>query len=91
MKVYTCKQVTIVISNSHGTNVIQYQVLVSNDEEGAVNTWATDKSATDVAANNAKLERHVVTGAFLWVDVQIKSKVENSHGTGNCWMYTVGL
>jgi len=91
MKVYSRKQITVVISNSHPTNVIQYRVLISNDEEGAVNTWAIDKTDTDVVANSVTLERHVITGAFVWVDVQIKSKVEGDHGTGNCWMYAVGL
>ena len=91
MKVYGRRQITVVISNSHPTNIIQYQVLVSNDEEGAANTWAINKAATDVAANNVTLEMHVVTGAFVWVDVQIKSKIADTHGTGNCWMYAVGL
>jgi hypothetical protein len=91
MKVYGRRQITVVISNSHATNIIQYRVLVSNDEEGAANTWAIDKADTDVVANNVTLERHVVTGAFVWVDVQIKSKTADTHGTGNCWMYAVGL
>ena len=91
MKIYGRMQLTVVISNSHAANVIQYRVLVSNDEEGAVNTWAIDKTDTDVVANNVTLGSHVVTGAFVWVDVQIKSKTTDAHGTGNCWAYAVGL
>lgn len=91
MKVYSRKAITVVISNSHAINVIQYRVMVSNDEEGAADTWAIDKSDTDLVANSVTLERHVVTGAFVWVDVQIKSKVADTHGTGNCWMYAVGI
>lgn len=82
---------TVVISNSHTSNWIKYKVLVSNDEEGAANTWVEDKAEAVLNNSTSTIASHVLTGPFLWVDVQIKSNSDGVHGTGNAWLHAVGL
>ena len=81
---------TIVLTNTGETGAtIDWKVLVSNDPEGAANTWCEDKSeATLLISTGVK---HVLSGPFFWVDVQIKSNVSGKSGLGNCWLMAVGL
>ena len=80
---------SILLTNSGLTGAtIDWKVLVSNDPEGAADTWAEDKAeATLTIATGVK---HVLSGPFLWVDVQIKSNVSGKSGEGNCWLMAVG-
>jgi len=80
---------SIVLTNSGLTGAtIAWKVLVSNDPEGAADTWAEDKAeATLLIATGVK---HVLSGPFLWVDVQISSNVSGKSGEGNCWLMAVG-
>jgi len=80
---------SILLTNSGLTGAtIDWKVLVSNDPEGAADTWAEDKAeATLLIATGVK---HVLSGPFLWVDVQIKSNVSGKSGEGNCWLMAVG-
>lgn len=81
---------TVVLSNIGETGAtINWKVLVSNDSEGAANTWAEDKAEATLLISTAV--RHVLTGPFLWVDVQFASGVSGKSGVGNCWLMAVGL
>ena len=81
---------SIVLTNTGESGAhIDWKVLVSNDPEGAVNTWSEDKS--EATLNQGSTIRHVLTGSFFWVDVQIKSNVSGKSGLGNCWLLAVGV
>jgi len=80
---------SIVLTNTGESGAhIDWKVLVSNDPEGAVNTWCEDKA--EATLNQGSTIRHVLTGSFFWVDVQIKSNVSGKSGLGNCWLMAVG-
>jgi len=78
-------EVSVVVSNSHGSNAIKYKVMASNDPDGAAASFAEDKAEATLAAGAA--ERHVLTGPFVWVSVLIKASIGGSQGTGNAWLY----
>ena len=80
---------TIVLTNTGLTGAhVDWKVLVSNDVEGAGDTWAEDKA--EATLNQGSTIRHVISGSFLRVDVQIKSNVSGKSGEGNCWLMAVG-
>jgi hypothetical protein len=79
--------VSIVIANSHATKKISWKVLVSNDPEGASGTWAEEKAAADL--NATTVAKHVLSAAFVWVDVQIKSEDSTSPSSA-IWLLGVG-
>ena len=80
---------SIVLTNTGLTGAhIDWKVLVSNDPEGAAGAWADDKA--EATLNQGATIRHVITGPFVWVDVQIKSNVSGKSGEGNCWLMAVG-
>jgi len=80
---------SIVLTNTGESGAhINWKVLVSNDPEGAAGAWGEDK--VEAVLNQGSTVRHVLTGPFLWVDVQIKSNVSGKSGEGNCWLMAVG-
>jgi len=80
---------TIVLTNTGESGAhIDWKVLVSNDLEGAAGTWAEDKA--EATLNQGATIRHVITGPFFWVEVQVKSNVSGKSGLGNCWLMAVG-
>jgi len=87
MKITNLNNASIVIYNGHDTYEINWKVLVSNDPEGADNTWAEDKVSAELGVNSAA--RHVLTGAFIWVDVQIESATDDEHSDDvDIWIYS---
>jgi len=84
-KLTELSKVSVVVSNSHGSNSIKYKVLASNDPDGAAASFAEDKTEATLAAGAA--ERYVLTGPFVWVDVQVRAATGGSQGTGNAWLY----
>ncbi len=75
---------SIVIANLDGANQLSYQVLGSNDPEGAVGTFATEKASADLAAST--LAAYLTTNRYMWVDVQIKEKVALQSPHSSCWV-----
>jgi len=85
-KITDLNNCSIVLYNGHATSVIKYKILVSNDPEGAANTWAEDKA--EATLNGVTAVRHVLTGAFVYVDVQIASNVADTHSDDvDAWLY----
>jgi len=80
---------TIVVTNSHGSYSLNYKVLTSNDPKGAANTWAEEKAEATLAAG--AVARHVLTGAFCWIDVQIVDTTGGQHAIGNAWLQACGI
>jgi hypothetical protein len=80
---------TLTVTNSDGVNAIKFKILVSNDLQGAANTWAVEKTEDVLAAGAAY--PHILSGAFCWVDVLIVDESAGDHGIGNCWLQACGL
>lgn len=81
---------SIILSNTGlSGHTIKWKVLVSNDPEGAADTWAEDKAEATMNAGATPV-RHVLTGPHLWVDVQFASNDAGESGEGNAWLMTVG-
>ena len=68
--------VSLIIRNSHATDAIDWKVLISNDLEGISTSFAEEKSEASLSA--LTLAKHVLSGPFIWIDVQIKSIDEDS-------------
>lgn len=84
---------SVIITNSAAANVITYQMLYSNDELAAAGSWY-QKSTSDVNAYGTDPTKAVqadIDPTPAWIDIQIKSKVTDTHGTGNAWLKAVGL
>lgn len=79
---------SIVLYNSHATAALRWKVLVSNDVEGAANTWGEEKAEATLAALTPI--RYVLTGPFIWVDVQVASNVTDTPSEANCWLQACG-
>jgi hypothetical protein len=80
---------TITIANNDGANGILWKVMVSNDPEGATGTFAEDKVEDSLAAGGSS--KHVVTGAFAWVDVMFKDESSGNHAACSAWLQAVGV
>ena len=80
---------TVVISNGDSSNGLKYKILVSNDPEGAASSFAEEKAEAVLAANATA--RYVVSGSFLWIDVQVVDNVPASHAIANAWLHSCGV
>jgi hypothetical protein len=84
---------SIVLKNVHATASLKFQVLVSNDMEGAIGTYGA--LALDSEGNTTKslaagaLEALTLSGPFAHVDLQIQSEDTNSPQC-SAWMLAVG-
>lgn len=81
---------SVVVANAHASHNLLFKVLVSNDVEGANGTWAEDKAETTITGGSNPI-RHVLTGPFIWIDVQIKSVGAGESPHGSAWLLGVGL
>jgi len=85
---------SVIITNSHATNIIQYKILFSDDPEGADGSWYLKQVETDIdpyGTDPSKAKYHEFDPTPLWIDIQIKTKTDPNHGTGNAWLKAVGL
>jgi len=81
---------SLVIKNQHATATLKYKILVSNDPQGGANTWAEEKAEATLAGAAIPV-RVVLTGPFVWVDVQIASNGAGESPQGSAWFLAVGL
>ena len=79
---------SIVIANLSGANQLSWQVLGSNDPEGASDTFATEKASANIAASG--LAAYLTTNRYLWVDVQIKEQSAGQSPHASCWVLGIG-
>lgn len=85
-KITDLNNCSIVLYNGHATYEINWKVLVSNDPEGAANTWAEDKASAELGTES--IVRHVLTGAFVWVDLQVESATDEEPSDNvDAWLY----
>lgn len=82
-------KISVLVTNSDGTNSIKYKILGSNDPQGGTNTFAEDVSEQTLTAGSAA--RHVLSGPFVWIQVQVKDASGGSHGIANVYLLAVGL
>jgi len=86
-KIISTKKASIVLVNQHASKLINWRILVSNDPEGAAGTWAEETTSAELAADTPV--RYVLTGAFVWVDVQIQSE-DSASPQALVWLLAVG-
>ena len=79
---------TLVIRNQHATHSFKWKVLISNDPDAASTSFAEDKA--EATLNPATQVRHVITGPFVWVDVQIMSDTAGESPQASAWLLGVG-
>ena len=83
---------TLVIKNHHATHTLNYQVLVSNDPEGAAGTWAVDKAETAIVGATTPVPvEYKITGPYVWIDLQIASDGSGESPHASAWLLAVGL
>jgi hypothetical protein len=91
-KLHSRTATTLVIANLHASHNLKWKVLVSDDPEGAANTWAEEKAeATINGAATVAPVKHVISGPFCWVDVQIMSAGPAESPQASAWLLAVGL
>ena len=81
---------TIIVKNQHATHHLKFKILVSNDLHGAANTWAEEKAEATINGGTAPV-RYVLTGPFLWVEIQIASAGTDESPQASAWVVAVGL
>jgi hypothetical protein len=81
-------QSTVVIRNQHASHSFLWKVLVSNDPDGIAASFAEDKA--EATLNPATRARHVITGPFIWVDVQVMSDTAAESPQASAWLLGVG-
>jgi len=84
---------SVIITNSHAANIIQYKILCSNDPEGADGSWTQKQAEADIdpyGADPSNAKYHEFDPTPLWIDIQIKTKTGTDHGTGNAWLKVLG-
>jgi len=81
---------TVIVRNQHGSHGLKYKILASNDPQGAANTWAEEK-AEDTISGGSDPVRHVLTGPFVWVKIQIKSNGPSESPQASAWLMAIGV
>lgn len=94
------KSITLVATNSHSTNPLTLQILVSNDSHGSSASFAQmvleyDPNTTEIPpAQSGEREVQIDAGKsatfnlplYHWFDVQVKSTNAGSAATANAWL-----
>jgi hypothetical protein len=81
---------SVIVRNQHATATLKYKILVSNDETGDVNTFAEEKAEATLAGAAIPI-RYVLTGPFVWVEIQIMSNASAESPQASAWVVAVGL
>ena len=80
---------TLIVTNSHAVNSIDFEVWISNDPRGSVLSYALEKSAATLAPLGSA--RYPLTGPYAWLDIRIVDSSPGDHGVGNAWVLGVGV
>ena len=83
------KTISLTLTNSDGVNSLKYKVDVSNDPQGAADTWAEEIAEQVLSAGAAA--KHVLSGPFVWVAIQVKDASGGSHAIANVYLLAVGI
>jgi hypothetical protein len=86
------RQLSLAIANLHASHTLKWKVLVSNSLHGDADTWAEEKSEDTINGASTILPvRYVLSGPFVWVDVQIESVGADQSPQGSAWLLACSL
>lgn len=79
---------SLVIRNTHATDSLKWRVVVSDDPNGAADSWGILKAEDTLTGNT--VTPYAVVGTFCWVSIEIMSNGAGESPAGYCWMMAVG-
>ncbi len=81
---------SLVIGNSGDTNDLDFQVLASNDAQGASGTWANveldSTGATELTLGENTAKPISLSAPFMWIDIQVKSTSSGNATHASAWL-----
>jgi hypothetical protein len=69
---------------------LKYKILVSNDPQGTASSFAEEKAEATINGGTVPV-RHVLTGPFLWIEIQIMSNGPSESPQASAWIMAIGV
>jgi len=84
----------LILVNTHALNIIQYQILESDDPAKSATSWTQHTAYTDInpyVADPANAKKITFNPTSRWTRINVKTKTGTSHGIANGWFKGCGL
>lgn len=88
-KILELRESSLVIHNPHETNGIKWKIQVSNEPQGAPDSWAEEKAEATLAPGAT--DSYTLSGPFVWVNVLIVDASGGAHGLANIYLQATGI